>query len=61
MSYPLAHKIIKPRGDWVPSGQTDVRKTFERRRAALDSVRVDLTPEQRAQQEADIKRFNLPF
>ena len=27
----------------------------------LPSVRYDLTPEQRAQQEADIKRFNLPF
>ena len=27
----------------------------------MTSVRYDLTPEQRAQQEADIKKFNLPF
>ena len=61
MSYPLAHKIIKPRGDWVPSANTDIRKTFERRRAALDSVRIDLTPEQKAEQEAYIKEHNLAF
>lgn len=80
MTYPLAHKIIKPRGDWTPAASTDIRKTFARHaeaqqmrqdaidfmralhsRKPLQTVRYDLTPEQRAEQEARIKEFDLPF
>jgi hypothetical protein len=30
MKPPMDHKIKRPNGEWVPSGQTDIRNTFER-------------------------------
>lgn len=35
----FAHKIIKPKGDWVSAAATDVAKTFERERNRLKAER----------------------
>lgn len=50
VSFPLAHKIIKPRGDWVPAAATDIRKTFERVRSEQKYKDITRTVNEAVQQ-----------
>lgn len=38
MTYPLAHKVHKPRGDWVPSFSTDIRIGHDAERHRLEAI-----------------------